>query len=290
MRNALFAALFTLAGALTASAQNRIIYFPQIADGVQGGGFFWKTTIYITNPAPAGSAPVSGSISIVAPNGAPLPIAFVNESGQPAGGSTVPFQIAGTQTRKFISTSAGRIESGIGLGAVTTTGEVSGTAIFSFFGPAGLISEAAVPAVVAPALRQAIIVDTTEGFDTGVAFAHTGLGALPVTLTLLNVDGVQVMSTTANQDSPVYQSAKFVSSLFVPLVPPPMVGTLQIASTAPVAAVGLRFSSTGTFATVPSVILGALMQPALQFFQQKPWLPTFSSVAKLFAGLHYWRV
>jgi len=166
MRNALFVALFIFAAAVAASAQSRSIYFPQIADGNEGGGFFWKTTIFLTNPALPGSPAVSGTIDFVAANGAPIPVSFVDESGQPAG-RPIAFSLGPTQTKKFVSTSAAPVIN-VGLAAVTSNGDLAGTAVFSRYGPNGVVSEASVPAVT-PAFRQAVIVDTTPGFDTGVA-------------------------------------------------------------------------------------------------------------------------
>jgi hypothetical protein len=43
---------WVITAAVLASAQTSG-YFPQIADGVQGGGITWKMTIYVTNPAPS---------------------------------------------------------------------------------------------------------------------------------------------------------------------------------------------------------------------------------------------
>ena len=286
MRRALLVTFFLFAGALTATAQTTF-YFPQIADGVQGGGISWKTTIFLTNPAAAGSGAVSGSVVFTNANGLPLQISFVNESNQPvSSGNTVPFQIAGLQTRKFVSTAAGLLDNGVGFATVTANGVVSGTAVFSLYGPGGLISEAGVPAVLT-ATRQAVVVDTTQGFNTGVAFANPGISAPPTTLKLINVEGAEVMST-ATSGTPTFHTAKFVDTMFLPLVPPPMVGTLQISSSVPLAVVGLRFAPTGgVFTTVPTVTLASIIQPALQWLQQKPWLSPFSSLARLLAGVQF---
>src|SRR3954465_8598866 len=97
---------WVLTAAVLASAQTTG-YFPQIADGVQGGGITWKTTIYVTNPAASGNSPASVSITFSASNGAPVVISFVDSAGAPAGTGSLSFTISGGQTRKFVSTGAG---------------------------------------------------------------------------------------------------------------------------------------------------------------------------------------
>ena len=58
-RKAMKRVFLILFGILTASgicSAQTIFYFPQIADGQQGGGIVWSTFIVITNPAATGTA------------------------------------------------------------------------------------------------------------------------------------------------------------------------------------------------------------------------------------------
>src|SRR5690242_15419804 len=104
MRKPLLVSFFVLAGVLTASAQSSTFYFAQIADGQEGGGFFWKTTIFVTNPSSTGGT-ISGSVVFGTAAGQPFNLSFTNEQNQPVGGgNTLPFQVAPLQTRKFVST------------------------------------------------------------------------------------------------------------------------------------------------------------------------------------------
>src|SRR5262245_7793410 len=192
MKRLLVAAFLIVLGAMTASGQATTFYFPQIAVGVQEGGIAWQTSIYITNPGAAGSPAVSGTVTLSGPNAVPLSLVFVNEAGGQVS-SPIPFQIPPGQTRKFVS--VGDVPLTVGFATVTANGVVSGNALFSQFRNGILFAEAGVPPAVA-ALRQAVIVDTTSGFDTGVAFANPGTTNPPPTLRLMNTSGVEVLSTT----------------------------------------------------------------------------------------------
>src|SRR5688572_21396031 len=118
MKRALLLASLILATAFPSFAQTTF-YYPQVADGVLGG-IVWRTTIFITNPAASGTGLATGSITFTKSDGTTFNLSFVNESGQPMGsGNTIGFQIAGGQTRKFIST-GGQAYQG-GYATVTST-------------------------------------------------------------------------------------------------------------------------------------------------------------------------
>jgi hypothetical protein len=288
MRKSLLVSFFVLAGALSAAAQSPspTFYFAQIADGQEGGGFFWRTTIFLTNPASSG-APISGSIAFGTAAGQPFQLSFVDESNQPVGGgNSLPYQIAPLQTKKFVSSGAPPLNSGYAI--VNGNGPISGTAVFSRYGPNGaIVGEASVPGVGAPSTHQAIVIDTTGGFNTGVAVALTGNSAPPISLRLLNTQGVDVVPSTTTT-SPVFQLVGFVAGpggFFQSA--PPTVGTLQISSTAPFATVGLRFAPapSGAFTTLSPVTLASLVQPTLKWLEQRAGLSPFSSLARLWAGV-----
>src|SRR5262245_49172111 len=194
--------VLTLAWILTAtvicSAQTTF-YYPHVVNGVLGG-VVWKTTIFLTNPAAAGTALASGSVTFTRENavlngaGSPFNVSFTDETGQPAGsGNTISFQISGGQTKKFTSSGTGAF--GSGFATVSANASVSGTAIFSEFDTLGrLIGEAGVPAGNAVP-NQAIFVDTQGGYNVGVAYANPGAAGANVTLQLLNSSAVAVLST-----------------------------------------------------------------------------------------------
>src|SRR5207249_5393716 len=132
-----------------------------IAHGVQDAVYAWQTTIFLTNPAAVGSGAVSGSITFTAPNGTPFELAFVDEAGQQSSGAAIGFQIAGGQTKKYVSTGNVPLVSGFAT-VRTASGVVSGAALFTQFKNGILFAEAGVSAS-AKVLRQAVIVDTTGG-------------------------------------------------------------------------------------------------------------------------------
>jgi hypothetical protein len=275
MKRALLVASLILASAFTSFAQNTF-YYPQVADGVLGG-VIWRTTIFLTNPASSGTA--SGNIEFTKSDGSAFVVAFRDQAGNTVGaGNSIPFQIGPGQTRKFVSSGASAYQGG--YATVTSNAAVSGTAVFSSFTLGGqLIGEAGVPAGSAVP-RQAIVVDTQNGFQTGVAYANPTTNSTVVTLTLLNSDGVQVATTTDTLAARNHK-ALFVSQIFTSA--PSLAGTMQISSpSAPLAAIALRFDpSFNLFTTLPPVTLASIFRPALEWFQQRPWGSMFASVASL---------
>src|SRR5262245_35915627 len=174
MKRVLLVSVLILFTASLSFGQNTF-YFAHVVNGNAGG--VWKTTIFLTNPAAAGSAAVSGSVTLTKQDdtnlgglGTAMSVNFVDEGGAPVGsGNTIPSQIPGGASRKFTSTGTGGFQGG--FATVNSTGPISGTAIFSLFNAAGnqLIAEAGVPsAVINP--KQSIFVDIGNGFDVGVAF------------------------------------------------------------------------------------------------------------------------
>jgi len=284
MKRILLTLVWVITAAVLGSAQTTG-YFPQVANGIQADGVTWKTTIYITNPAPLGSTAASGTITFTASNGSPFAISFVDSNGAPAGsGNTISFAISGGETRKYVSTGTGAISNGFGTLSASAT--VIGTAVFSSFTAGGaLVSEASVQAS-SPNLRQAIFVDTQAGFDTGLAYANPNPGPASINLNLLNTEGVAVLPSTTRTLAGNMQTAGFVRGGFF-TTSPAMAGTLQITSSVPVAAVALRFSSAGLFTTLPPITLASLLSPAVEWLEQRPWLSPLSSFAKLLGGLQF---
>jgi hypothetical protein len=226
-------------------------YFPQIADGGDPTAF-WRTTVFITNPAAIGTTPASGAITLWTSAGAAFNTGFVDAAGAPVGsGNTVPFSLSGGETRKFSSTSAGPLA--VGFATVTADADVRGTAVFSEILGGTLFAEAGVPSATA-VLKQAIFVDTTAGFDTGVAFANPNSTPANITFSLFNAAGAPVGAPLVRTLATNQHNALFVSQLFQGA--PPFTGTMQIISDVPVAVVALRFASSGIFTTLPPVPLG----------------------------------
>jgi hypothetical protein len=289
MKRVLLVCVFVVSFAAIASAQTTF-YYPHVANGVLGGTV-WKTTIFLTNPAAVNTATASGSITFFRDNsnpaaaGSAFNISVVDDAGNPVGsGNTVPFQIAGGQTRKFVTTGSGAYAGGFAV--VSSNVAVTGTSIFSQFDLANrLIGEAGVPAASAVP-RQAIFVDTLGGYNIGVAFANAEPTTASVTLSLLNTSAQTVATTTTTLGANNHRAA-FVTELFPPSTPQ-LAGTMQIIGSGPLSAVALRFDpSFSVFTTLPPVTIASMLEPAVKWFQQRPWAAPVMSLARLVAAFQY---
>jgi hypothetical protein len=287
MKRILLILFWILTATLVCSAQTTFI-FPQVANGVLGANI-WKTSIFLLNPAASGT--VSGTITFTQDNcpggdctgadpamaGAPFAISFTDENGTPSSG-TIAFSIPAGATKKYLSSGTGAY--GGGFAVVSSSGNVSGTAVFSEFTLSNqLVGEAGVPAV--PAVpRQAIFVDTTGGFNIGLAYANPGSAGASVTLSLLDSSAALVLSTTAAL-GPGNHRALFTSQLFPGAGP--LVGTVRISGgTTPLSVIALRFDPTfAVFTTLPPVTLTSLINPAIQWLEQRAWLTPLTSIARL---------
>src|SRR5262249_44647870 len=148
-------------------------YFPHLANGVLGSTI-WKTTIFLTNPAAAGGATASGTITFNRDNanlggaGSAFAVTFVDEVGTPTTG-TITFSIPAGGSKKYVSAGTGPYSPGFAA-VSATAGTVNGTSIFSEFTLSGqLIGEAGVPQAAA-LTKQAIFVDTIGGYNIGVGY------------------------------------------------------------------------------------------------------------------------
>ena len=286
MKRIVFAACWILGFAMISSAQSSF-FFPHIANGVTGtgaGAVKWVTTIYLTNPTSSTTA--TGTLTFYQRNTASVsaagtiaaPIGFVDESGVLTATGTINFSLAGGQTKKYVSTAATALITGF-VGVSTQLGIVSGTAVFSEYNAAGgLIASAGVPQSSATG-RQAIFVDTQSGDNIGVAYANPGTATATVTLTLLN-SAAQQVATTNQSLGPGNQVPIFTSQLFTGAAP--VAGTMVINSTAPLAAIALKFDPTfQIFSTLPPVTLSSLFNPAIKWLEERTGMSPFTSVARL---------
>ena len=232
------------------SAQSFTYYYPHIANGISEAAT-WRTTIFITNSS-SNEGAASGVITFTQSNGSPYNVQFIDEANMPVGsGNAIPFQLASGESRKYISVAAGPLTTG--FATVTANAPVMGAAMFTQFDGGGrMLGEAGVPAAI-PLGRQAIFVDTTNGFKTGVAIANPNTGALQVHFELVTTTGQKIMTTT--RDLPPNQHISFfVDTLFPGM--PAMVGRLQFYCHNPMVSVGLRFEpSFVLFTTLPPIAI-----------------------------------
>jgi len=240
-----------LAAAALSSAQTTF-YFPQIADGQQSGGG-WQTVIAITNAAAAGTQAASGTVSFTQDNGTAFNIAFVDDHNQPVGsGNTIPFQVAGGQTRFYSSTAAGSLA--VGFATVTSDLPVTGGAVFQEFSSSGSdIAQAGVGAAT-PLARQASFVIRESHADTAFAIANPSTSAATITFQLLDKNGVAAFPSASMTLPGLNHTAKFIGELF-PNAPATFFGTMQVISQTPLVSTTLFFPGGGIFTTMPVIAL-----------------------------------
>ena len=286
MKRAILVVSLMTAGVLSGFGQATTFYYPQIADGLLSGppDTIWTTTLFVTNPAAIGTSTASVTVELTKSNGTALNLVFRDENGATLpSGNFISFQISGGQTRRFVSSGGASYQAG--FATVTSNVAVTGTAVFSKLSAnRDLLSEAGVPAATAYT-RQAIIVDTTGGFDTGFAYANPSTSTATLSFQLLNTLGVVVRST-ANCGAVCTLAGRNHNALFVSQIPwasaaPQMVGSMQITSQVAMPTVALRFSSLGVFTTLPPVGLASIFRPALEWLQDRPWGSPFAAIASL---------
>jgi hypothetical protein len=247
MRRVLLSVLFVLGASNVCSAQT--FYFPQIAIGGFAGGS-WKTTIFLSNAA---ATPASGTITLTKSDGSPFASTWMDEMGRSAGGGNlIAFQLGAGESRRFMAVAD--IPLTTGYATVTAdNGGVLGTAMFTALDAAGnMIAEAGVPMGI-PLGKQAVFVDTTNGFKTGVAIANPNMAPLHINFELVN-DAGQIIMTQVRDLQASQHLAFFVSDLFPDA--PAMVGRLQFYCANPMVSVGLRFEpSFIVFTTMPPIAI-----------------------------------
>ena len=245
MKRVLSIFVLILAGAAAASAQSLTYYFPQIA---AGGG--WRTTIFLSNATAAGGA--TGRISFATSAAAPFNANWVDEGGNnvSGGGNVIDFQLGPGESRKYVT--VGDMPLTVGYAMVTANASVLGAGMYSLIDASGnIVTEAGVPMAI-PLGKQAVFVDTTSGFRTGVAIANPNNNSLQIHLQLVSAGG-QVLGEVVRELPPFQHFALFTDELFPGA--PPMVGRLQFWCTNPMVAVALRMSPTFQFTTIPPIAI-----------------------------------
>jgi len=248
MRRIVWSVIWILTTCFFCSAQNTV-YFPQIANGFVTNGTVWITAIALTNTAAPGSATASGTITLTQDNGTPWAVAFNDEQNRPvANGSSIPFQVAGAQTRLFISTGAAPLNTG--FATITSNLPVAGAVVFFGFGDLGStrIAEAGVPASAALARQTIFAAKLTN--NTGIAIANPGAASATITFQVLDTNGVAALPSITRTVVANGHTAFFMSELF-PGLPQLFFGTMQIISSTPVVTTALLFEPSGQFATFP---------------------------------------
>ncbi|HEY2384128.1 MAG TPA: hypothetical protein VGK48_23380 [Terriglobia bacterium] len=242
MKRVLFSMVFIIVASAVASAQSFTYYFPQVAVG-QG----WRTTIFLSNVT---ASPATATLSFTADNGGPFFNNWLDENGNNVTSGAAMFSVTlnSGESRKFVSVDDHPLETG--YATVTANASVVGNAMFSLLDAGGnIVAEAGVPMAI-PLGIQAVFIDTTNGFRTGVAIANPNTGDLEVHFEVLSDTG-QVLNSTIQTVPALTHISEFTDQLFPGQAP--MVGRLQFWCMNPMVSVALRFSPTAQFTTMPPI-------------------------------------
>jgi hypothetical protein len=242
MKRVLFSMVLILAASAVASAQSFTYYFPQVAVGAG-----WRTTIFLSN---ATASPASATLTFTGNDGGPFNNNWLNENGNNLsnGGATFTVNLNSGESRKFVSVDDHPLTSGYAM--VSANASVLGAAMFSLLdGSGNITAEAGVPMAI-PLGKQAVFVDTTNGFRTGVAIANPNSLPLEVHFELLTDTGT-LLTSTIQTLPPLAHVALFTDQLFPGQ--PPMVGRLQYWCMNPMVSVALRFSPSVQFTTMAPI-------------------------------------
>ena len=138
----------------------------------------------------------------------------------------------------------------VGWADVQARGAVTGYAIFRFNSPAGALSEGTVPLDTAESLSMALPYDNTRGFQTGLALVNQSSSDSIFVATLYNDAGSELASFTGGL-SALGHGSFYVHEMFT--LASSRRGIIRLQSAGAFTAVGLRFSPSGSFTSVPII-------------------------------------
>jgi trimeric autotransporter adhesin len=214
-----------------------------MAQVASGGG--WQTTFTLVN---TGTSPAQAQLSFFDDNGNPLSLGltFV-QSGAATTASTASQKIAAGATLLVVTQGSNAGASLVGSAQLTTSGTVSGFAIFRY-NPTG--QEAVVPLETRNAIAYVLAFDNTNGLATGVALANVSNQAANVPVVLRDDTGASLGTATLNLASRGHTSFVLKDSYASAAGKR---GTVEFHTPAGVqiSVLGLRATPTGAVTTIP---------------------------------------
>jgi hypothetical protein len=217
--------------------------FAQVASGAG-----WKTTMTLINSS---SAPSAARIEFHANDGTPLslPLSF------PQSGMTITNSFAnvtiGPNASLVIETEAVTSTISVGWADVRSTSPLSGYSIFRLRSPGVPDSEGTVSLDADSSPSQIMPYDNTKGYRTGLALSNGTANIVNVVMTLTDQNGAAIST------SQISLAGFGHASFFLPdLVPQSanQLGMIQLLNgSGDVSGIGLRFSPSGSFTSVPFI-------------------------------------
>jgi len=226
----------------TSGMPARIGSFAQVASG---GG--WKTTITLINLS---AVSVDAQINLYSDNGSPmtLPLTFPQFASSTTG-SSVNLTLSPNQSL-VVESNAATSSIAVGWADVQATGALSGYSIFRLSSPGVPDSEGTVPLDTRQLSTAVLPYDNTNGYRTGLALANQASTAATVTATFLDQNGIQLgtsqISLPAFGHASFFADAQFSQSAN-------QLGVIRFQSSSGITCVGLRFSPSGSFTSVPII-------------------------------------
>jgi len=216
--------------------------FPYVAAGGDG----WQTTFVLVN---TGTTSASATLNFLLNNGSPLalPVSFP-PSGTTTLASTIIRTLAAGASLTLRSTGTNQLQ--LGSAQLTTTGNISGFAIFRF-NPTG--QEAVVPLESRNASAYLLAFNNMNGIVTGLSVNNVTAGAQQVIVPVTVRDDSGTL--LAQHSIPMSPNGEFVGLLGPNLFPETanIRGTIEFAAPAgaQIGVLGIRHPPTATYTTLP---------------------------------------
>ena len=206
-----------------------------------GGG--WQTLMTLVN---TGASSAQAQLKFFDEQGNPmaLPLAFP-QTGATARESTVSQTLAAGASLLIQTQGTVGQTSQVGSAQLTTTGTVSGFAIFRNSG-----QEAVVPLASGRPSSQFLVFDNTNGLATGIALANSSGSQAAIPVTLRDDAGSSLASTTTNLPANGHTSA-MLTDLFPAAAN--IRGSVEFDTPAggQISALGIRATPAGAYTTIP---------------------------------------
>jgi hypothetical protein len=215
--------------------------FAQVA---AGGG--WKTTIALINLS---TATVNGQINFYSDNGnaLTLPLTFP-QFGLSTSASSQTFTLIPNESLVIDSEAASSMS--VGWAGVQASGPLSGYSIFQEQLPGAIESEGTASFDSSTSSSLTLPYDNTSGYRTGIALANQSASPVKVTAVLRDQNGAQLASAQVSLQAFGHASF-FLDELSS--VSRNQLGVVQFQTGGPLSAVGLRFSPSDSFTSIPIV-------------------------------------
>jgi hypothetical protein len=205
----------------------------------------WQTTFTLVN---TGASTAQATLSFFDDNGAPLPMSltFV-QTGAVSTSATVTEELAAGASLIVQTNGQGSSPSVSGSAQLTTTGNVSGFAVFRY-DPSH--QEAVVPLETRNATSYTLVFDNTQGIVTGMALANESGRPVTLNLVLRNDSGAQIgagsVSLEGHGHTAVILSQEYAATAGIR-------GTVEIDGPAgsQFSALGIRFTPSQNITTIP---------------------------------------